>query len=577
MCMKINAMNNYLVKCLVFGFVFLFFTLQVFAQKPKNKKIEYTSKTLYVNEVLGPKVKVLKEDVTFFHDGATMYCDSAYYNDSENFFDAFGNIQLIKPTEKDTVYLYGDTLHYSGKDKMAKVRNNVRLVKDSLVMTTNNLNYDLSKNIGNYFDGGRTINHRDTITSRLGYYYSDDNMLFFKDSVVVKNPKFILYSDTLKHHTKTEISTLLGPTRIISDSNYIYSERGWYNHDKNVARFYKNSLLKSKEHTLTGDSLYYDRNNGIGMGFRNVVMTDTLQKMILTGNYGIFNEKTERSLMTDKALFIQITEKDSLYMHADTLRAFNDSVKIDSLYRKFRVVQAYNKVKIYKTDFQAKCDSLIYSFKDSVMFFYTKPVIWSEENQLTAKLIRVATKKNEVEKVYMDENAFIISKSDSVRYNQIIGKNMTGFVKDRALYKVEVREDGKVTYFIKDDAKSLIGVNKIECKDMNIFLENKKIDKIWFYTKPKATMYPPLTLPDEDLKYPGFVWYSANRPNSKKDVFIWNKDEEINTSLPEKKDKKEKKNKNNIKNKSDKINNDINQNKNNSNIKDRKDKNLDNK
>ncbi len=508
--------------------VLLFISTTIFAQEPK--KIDYESGTLSVTEKLGPNIKILKDNVTFFHEGATMYCDSAYFNTAENFFDAYGNIQLVKPGEADTVYLYGDTLHYSGKTKLAQVRKNVRLIKDSLVLKTENLDYDLNTSVGTYFDGGTTLNGEDTLTSVLGYYYSDNNEFFFKDSVVVKNPQFKMFSDTLKHNTKTKISYFLGPTQIISDSNYIYCENGWYNHEKDISQFNKNSFLKTKEQTLRGDSLYYDRNLGIGKGYYNVVITDTVQNTLLLGDEAVFYEKKEKSVMTRKALFIQISEEDSLYLHADTLRAYADSVVLDSgKYNKFKVVMAYYHVKIFKSDFQAKCDSLVYSSQDSVMEFYRNPVMWSEENQLTADFISVETVKNQPETVYLTTNAFVISRSDSIRYNQITGDDMVGHIVNGNLDHVDVQNNGKSIYFMKDDAGALIGVNKIECKNMLIFLKDKKINTIHFYTTPKGTMYPPLELNPEDLKYENFSWQINFRPLNKNDVFIWEKE-----AVPEK-------------------------------------------
>ena len=164
-----------------------------------QKKIDFDSKYLFTTEELGPDIKILIDSVVFKHENAIMFCDSALFNYGESYFDAYGNIQLIKPTEEnDTVYLYGDTLHYSGKTKYAKVRNNVVLEKDSLILYTDSLDYDLNQNMGYYFDHGTTLNGEDTLESVFGYYFADDDELFFKKDVVIKNPSFKMYSDTLK-------------------------------------------------------------------------------------------------------------------------------------------------------------------------------------------------------------------------------------------------------------------------------------------------------------------------------------------------------------------------------------------
>jgi lipopolysaccharide export system protein LptA len=493
----------------------------------KKKKIQYKSGVLYTTEELGPDIKVLIDSVVFTHENAKMYCDSALFNPSANFFDAFGNIKVVKPTEeRDTVFLYGDTLRYDGDKKLASVRNRVSLLNDSLRLFTDSLDYDLQQDMGYYFDGGITINGDDTISSNYGYYYATQNEFFFKENVVVNNPRFEMYSDTLKHNTEKHISYFFGPSEIFSDENYIYCEDGWYNHDKHLSRFKKNALLRNEEQAIEGQLIVYDRNKGVGEAYTDVTIRDSTQNIILTGNYGYYNEQTDYSLMTDSAVFIQITDTDSLYLHADTIRSFYvDSEGLESTKKEenetYRIVQAYHKTKIFKTNFQAKCDSLVYTFRDSVMELHSDPVIWSEDNQLTADYIYVLTRNSEVEQVNMEENAFIISQTDSLRFNQIKGNRMIGFVEKRQLVQINVYEQGESLYFLKDDNDLLIGSNRITCKDMKIYLKDDAIDRIWFYENPKALMKPPNSLSQSESKLPGFRWEDKQRPKNKYDIFVW--------------------------------------------------------
>jgi len=506
---------------ILIAILFLFVINICFSQK----KIDFDSKYLFTTEELGPDIKVLIDSVVFKHENSVMFCDSALFNYSNSYFDAYGNIKIIKPTkENDTVYLYGDTLHYSGKLKYAKVRNNVILEKDSLILYTDSLDYDLKQNLGYYFDSGTTINGEDTLRSVFGYYYADDNEFFFKKDVVITNPSFKMYSDTLKHNTKSKVSYFIGPTDIVSDSNYIYCENGWYDHENDISQFNKNAYLKKKEQILKGDSLYYNRNSGIGRAYRNVTFEDTLQNVVLLGNYGLYNERTDFSMMTDSALFIQISEgSDSMYMHADTLRSLKDSVLNAGEYQAYRVIQAYNHVKTFKKDFQSKCDSLVYNLKDSVIEMHKDPVMWSDSNQLHADFIVIQTTNNEVSQVDLKNNAFIISQSDSIRYDQIFGKNMIAYVEDRQLVQINVLKEGKSIYFIRDDDGRLIGVNFIECKDMEIFMKDNKVDRIWFFEQPKGKIHPPLSLDISETLLPNFKWDIDYRPLNKDEVFIWKK------------------------------------------------------
>ncbi len=505
-------------KTLFFILFILNFNL-VFSQT----KIDFDSKYLFTTKNLGPDIKILTDSVVFKHENSIMFCDSALFNYETNYFDAFGNVRLIKPGKnlEDTVFLYGDTLHYSGQDKYAKVRNHVILKKDSLLLETDSLDYDLDKNIGYYYNNGITVNGEDTLKSVFGYYFVDDNEFFFKKNVEVTNPRFKMFSDTLKHNTQTKISYFIGPTEIISDSNYIYCENGWYDHNKNISQFNKNAYFKNNEQKLLGDSLYYNRNSGIGKAFQNVTFKDSIQNVLLKGNNGFYNENNGFFLMTDSARFIQVAENDSLFMHADTLQSYKDSVIVNDTAHVFRIILAFHHVKTYKSDFQSMCDSLVYNLLDSVFEMHTNPVMWSDSNQLTADYIEIQTYKNEVDEIDMIQNAFIISQSDSVRFNQIFGDEMTAYIDDKKVSEVDVKGNGKSVYFIRDDDNKLIGVNFIDCKNMDIYLKDNKLDKIWFYEKPKGKIHPPLTLTQSETTLSGFKWEEQNRPLKKEDIFIW--------------------------------------------------------
>ena len=517
--------------------VFLFilsilFSSLVFSQK----KIEFDSKYLFTTEELGVDIKVLTDSVVFKHENSTMFCDSALLDYANSFFDAFGNVKIIKLTEnKDTVFLFGDTLHYSGKLKLAKVRNNVTLIKDSLTLHTDSLDFDLETNIGNYFDGGTTINGEDTLKSVYGYYYANDDKLFFKEKVEIYNPRFKVFSDTLEHNTKTKISYFIGPTEIIGDSNYIYCENGWYDHQNDISQFNKNAYLRNKDQILKGDSLYYDRNIGLGKAFKNVTFWDTVQNVLLQGNHGYYNEQTGYSMMTDSALFTMVgsAKDDSLFLHADTLQSYKDTVIENGETKTYRMIQAFHHVKTFKNDFQSMCDSLVYDLKDSVIQMFSNPVLWSDSNQLIANKIIVQTYRNEVDRIDMNGDAFIISQSDSIRFNQIYGDNMVAYIDDKQLSQIDVLENGKSVYFIKDNSNKLIGVNFITCKDMEIYMKKGKVDKIWFFEKPTGKMHPPLSLSKSELLLPKFKWNADYRPLNKTEIFIWNKDLGQNISVKE--------------------------------------------
>ncbi len=501
--------------------------------KVREITIEH-SDSMIVNEILYPDVKILIGKVVLQHDSSYMFCDSALYNFSQQTFRAFGNVHVFSPTNnaQDTVHMWGDSLNYHGNEKLAMVRENIILKKDSMMLYTNNLDYNTLDDIAYYFDGGTTLNGEDTLVSVLGYYYASKDEIYFRDSVRAYNPKYTIYSDTLKHDTKAKISYILGPTRIVSTdttNSFLYCENGWYNHQSDIAQFNQNALMVHETSTLKGDSLYYDRNRRIGKAFNNVEAIDSTQNALLTGNYGEYHELSEKALLTDSAQFIKIMKNDTLFMHADTLMSVKDSLFTETDSTRFKLIKAFHKVKMFKPDFQSKCDSLVYSLLDSTFELHGRPILWSGKNQISSNFIKAITKNNEIRELRTFDNSIIASVSDSIRFDQIKGKNMIVFVDSNKLKRIEVRENSAAIYFVREKKKKneiLTGVYRVTSVDMNILMGKEQVEDIWFYENPEGTLYPPFTLKDEELKFNNFEWKDKLRPKNRRDIFVWIHEEE---------------------------------------------------
>jgi len=450
-------------------------------------------------------------NVIFRHDEAIMYCDSAYFFTEENTVTAYHHIHI---EQGDTLDLYGDFLTYDGNEKLAKIRENVKLIDKETVLTTDNLDFNLRTNIGYYIDGGIIRNGDNDLESGTGFYYSRLKLFHFRDSVVIHNPDYTIYADTLKYNTVTEIAYFLGPTEIISEDNYIYCENGWYDTKKDISQFNENAYFATEGQYLRGDSLYYERNTGLGKAFDNVELFDSAQNIILKGRYAIYIEDPEYALLTDSAQFIQISDEDTLYVHADTLESVLDTSGI------YKILKAYYKVKIFRVDIQGKCDSLAYLESDSVFQLFGEPVLWSEENQLTADHIDLHLANEKLHYIDMLSSSFIVSQEDTVKYNQIKGKNMRGYFVNNKLVRIEVKGNGQTIYYAKD-RDDLIGINRAESSDLIIYLKEGKIDRINLILAPKATLYPPDGKEEFEKILKGFKWLDKYRPDSKEEIFIW--------------------------------------------------------
>ena len=276
-----------------------------------------------------PDAQILVGNVSFRHDSIYMYCDSACFYEKSNSLEAFDNVKM---EQGDTLFLYGDYLFYDGNTQIAKVRNNVRMENRTTTLTTDSLNYDRIANLGYFFDGGTLMDEENVLTSDWGEYSPATKMSVFNYEVELVNPQFTLTSDTLRYNTATKIANIVGPSDIDSDENHIYSELGYYYTQQGQAELLNRSVLTNEGKQLTGDSLFYDRNKGVGEAFFNVEFVDTISKNMLTGNYCYYNQLTSYAFATDKAMAVDSSQGDSLFIHADTLQMYTFNFNTDYCY-----------------------------------------------------------------------------------------------------------------------------------------------------------------------------------------------------------------------------------------------------
>lgn len=504
------------VLCL-FGFCLLAQVKPKGGQQPAKSKVYLLHSDVLKKSPLNPDpdAQILVGNVAFRHDSVYMYCDSACFYEKTNSLEAFDNVKMV---QGDTLFLYGDYLFYDGNTQIAQVRYNVRMENKNTTLLTDSLNYDRIYNLGYYFDGGTLMDEENVLTSEWGEYSPATKISVFNYDVKLVNPKFTLTSDTLRYSTATKIANIVGPSEIESDANHIYSELGFYNTQIGQAELLNRSVLTNEGKKMTGDSLFYDRVGGYGEAFDNVVMTDTVDKNMLTGDYCYYNELTKYAFATKKAMAVDYSQGDSLFMHADTLQMYTFHLNTDSMFRETR---AYHKVRMYRTDVQGVCDSLVFSSKDSCLTMYYDPILWNNNQQLLGEKIMIYMNDSTLDWAHIQNQALSVEKMDSVNYNQVTGKEMKAYFKNGEMNKVDVIGSVRLVYYPMESDSTLIGMNVSETSLLNMFLENRKMKKMIMSPKSNGTLYPMHQLPPDKMKLDNFVWFDYIRPLNKDDIFEW--------------------------------------------------------
>ena len=487
------------------------------AAAPKDKRVYLVhADRLRYDRYVNSEAQILNGKVQFRHSGASLYCDSAYFYEATNSFEAFGHVKMF---QGDTLSLFSDYAYYDGNDEMAMARYNVQLKNRKTTLYTDSLNFDRIYDNAYFFEGGKMVDDGTTLVSDWGEYNTKSKLAVFNFNVKMRTKDMYLTTDTLYYDTHNSMAEIVGPTDITSGKSHIYTERGYYDTNNDRARLLDRSVMTNQGKTLVGDSVWHDDRTGMSKAYYNVVYTDTVNKNKLTCDYGEYNSETGYAMCTDRAVSIDYSQRDSLFMHADTFKIFTFNINTDSVYRK---IHAYNKVRAYRTDVQVVCDSLVYNSKDSCMTMYHDPIVWNYSQQLVGDEIQVFMKDSVIDHAHVIDNAFSVEElSDGESFNQISSKDMFAFFKQGAIDEAQAKENVLVIYYPVDEAdSSFIGLNYTETAELRIFMEDRKMKKIWM-PKAEGTLYPMSQIPPERKFLPGYAWYDYIRPRNRYDIFNW--------------------------------------------------------
>ena len=111
--------------------------------------------------------------------------------------------------------------------------------------------------------------------------------------------------------------------------------------------------------------------------------------------------------------------------------------------KKSRIIQLFKNVRFFKNDLSGLCDSIVFSSEDSLISMYKNPFIWMEDYQISSDSIKLLFFNKKIEKIYLKSNPIIISKIDSIDFNQIKGKEMIGYLKQNKIDKIDVLSNGE--------------------------------------------------------------------------------------------------------------------------------------
>lgn len=481
----------------------------------------------------GVDYQIVVGNVEFRKGDMFMYCDSAHFYDNPGALQAFGNVHM---EQGDTLFVYADQLDYADSTQLAVLYadpgKKVKLINRDVTLTTDIFNYDLAIDLGFYEVGGVLTDLKNRLDSRYGEYSPTSKDALFRDNVhlnsLQNNDTLDIYTDDMLYNTLTHIAILDTTSTIIASDGTIYTTRGVYNTETSQADLYRRSLVvASNGNTLTGDTLYYDKNIGFGEAFGNIELTDTTNKVMLCGDYGYYFEVADSAMVTGHALAKEYSSgTDTLYMHSDTIRtylvispakAINDSVMQPADTTHHLIAAPH--VRFFRNDLQGLCDSMTFVQRDSMMYLNYHPVIWNENKQIFGNTIQVHLRDSTADWAKLPEFGFMAEWVDEEFYNQLTGKEMYATFANRTIRHLDVSGNVQAIMLPQENDSTYNKIANIESSFLAADFKNQTIERMKMWPETSGTMTP-LYLAKKSLYYlPQFRWFEPLRPTSPQDVF----------------------------------------------------------
>lgn len=564
----------------------------LFAQGKQQKQsvrkvyLEHAN-TMSFDKNVNQERQVLRGEVLFRQDSIWMSCDSAYFYQNRNSFEAFSHVHVW---EGDTLHMWCDSLSYDGEAMRGELYDHVVMHHNDTRLHTEYLIYYRQEGRAHYPNQGWIDNPDNHLLSDQGWYYTKNRLAEFQDNVVMRNydftkasprpaypdiesteykPQLTLYSDTLQYSFFSNDAWILGPSRIENDSATLYSDLGTVNTKSQQSWLYNRSKVVSHGRFSTADTLFYDGLAGYGDGWGNFIAYDSIQHMRISGDYCHYVDSPQVMTITKRALAMEFSTRDTLYLHADTIRSytsyrpypvittdsvlkvtsdsvlevidngiFQDSVMVlqwdstmvaryDTVYATDTIhyVTCHFNVRFYRVDMQGVCDSLNYNQKDSLATFVGNPVMWNENYQITGDTIFAYMAPGAgLTRALVHDNAFLAQSHDSIHYDQISGKDLICYFDSTSIKRMDMSGNVQTIFYPEEQDKhtgetSLIGLNQVIGNFLSIWFKNQKMDHLKIWPQPVGSLTPLPLITENILYLEGFRWMAYLRPSSPQDVF----------------------------------------------------------
>lgn len=468
-----------------------------------SQPISLSARKMKSIQIDGHGGQLLKGNVKFEQQGSTVYCNEAEYDPQSESLKGFGDVKIVN---LDGTIVTGNTLFFDNLLHTAKVEGNVKLVDNTMTLTTPWLQYNTITKVGWYGSGGVIIDKETKLTSVSGSYNPAKKVLYFKKNVILQTPDYTIKTDTLQYQTQSKVAKFFSFTQIEYGNQTILFERGTYNTETGQGEFFQKFGLFDNEKTLVADSVSINKKSQVGKAYGNVWIIDSAENWQIWGQKAFYTKNSSEMKVVGNPMALQTDKKDSFFIKGDTLFYSKDSLKQQK-------IRSWKNVKFKRNNVSGTANFLAYNSLDSTFRLRGNPVLWDSLTRMSGDSINLFLKRKKLSHSTMYKHGFISLKEDELRFSQISGDSMTHWLdSNQKITQTLVHKNGKSIYYTREK-DTISSVFEVKCTDIKFQFLNNKINKVYFYQEPEGKIYPLELFPIEKEKLPGFIWDIENKPS----------------------------------------------------------------
>ncbi len=269
--------------------------------------------------------RVVGDPARFLHNNTFLLCDSAIWNVSAKFVEAYGNVRIVQ----DGTMLSSETATYNIDQNMVRFNGPlVELVdKDGNMLRSDHMAYNTKDSVATYYTGGAMKSKEGSVIESIrGTYDAKIKTIIFDGNVELYTDTIFMKSTTMRYMTDEEKMYFGRETYTWRGDGFIKSEAGWYDNAGGVIHFASDVYMNNEDYEAWCDEVYYHRESGRVEMYNNIQILNEKDNMTLLGHELIYTADTVATI-TNKPAIAYYGENennvvDSLFVGADTLHFY---------------------------------------------------------------------------------------------------------------------------------------------------------------------------------------------------------------------------------------------------------------